>query len=623
MREKQCWLHRNGLDRLNQIRTNDKSHKKTIDIFYGSGTQAHNTDFIEQALPAIERVLSETPQARLVVVGYLRLPVSFTAKYAQQFTQLPAMDSVQGYWSLLEQADINIAVLHDDKVNACKSELKWFEAGCFGIPSVLSSTANYRDVVKDGEDGFLATTEEEWYLALKNLAGSQALRQQVGQAAQKRAQDDYSLQALGSTLAATLDDFVSGIQKAKPRKKIALVNVFFPPQAIGGATRVVADNFSEFRSAYAEDFDVCVFTADVECRPAHQMTVYTYEGCRVYRSTTLWREHMDWHPKDPEMYRLFQEFLELEKPDLIHFHCVQRLTASIVEAARDAKIPYMVTIHDAWWISDFQFLVDHNSKVYPDGHPDPYELIEMPTNMKLADSIERRRDLKDLLHSASRVLTVSNAFADIYRRNGIPQIEVVANGVSSDIPWTQKDTSYTKRVVCGHIGGMSEHKGYYLLKEAVLQSQPKNVELLVVDHSKEEGYEQQSLWGKVPVTFIGRVSQKGIIDLYRKIDVLFAPSMWPESFGLVTREAVASGCWVVASNMGGIGEDVVQNKNGYVIEPNQSMLEAALKHISGSVAKHKSPSNTEVKRTSASQAAELQQIYFAIGEGLVKLEENK
>lgn len=615
VRENRCWLHRNGLDSLNRIRSSDKSHKKTIDIFYGSGTQAHNTDFIEQALPAIQRVLSEVPQARLVIVGYLRLPTSFTARYAKQFTQLPAMDSVQGYWSLLEQADINIAVLHDDKVNACKSELKWFEAGCFGIPSVLSRTANYRDVVNDGEDGFLATTEEEWYSALKNLAGSQTLRQQVGQAAQKRAEGDYSLQALGSTLAATLDDFASGVRDAKPKKKIALVNVFFPPQAIGGATRVVADNFSEFRKSYSDEFDVCIFTADVECRPSHKMTVYTYEGCRVYRSTTLWREHMDWHPKDPEMYRLFQEFLELEKPDLIHFHCVQRLTASIVEAARDAQIPYIVTIHDAWWISDFQFLVDHNSKVYPQGHPDPYQVLELPTNMSLADSIERRRDLKELLHSASRVLTVSNAFAEIYRQNGISQIEVVANGVSSDIPWAQKDTSYTKRVVCGHIGGMSEHKGYYLLKETVLQSQPENVELLVVDHSKEEGYEHQSLWGKVPVTFIGRVSQKRVIDLYRKIDVLFAPSMWPESFGLVTREAVASGCWVVASNMGGIGEDIVQNENGYVIEPSLETLAVALNHINSSVAQHKAASNTEVRRTSANQAMDLKQIYMALSEG--------
>ncbi|WP_144967215.1 glycosyltransferase [Pseudomonas sp. DE0010] len=612
VRENKCWLHRNGLDKLNKIRTTDKSHKKTIDIFYGSGTQAHNTDFVELALPAIERVLSETPQARLVVVGYLRLPETFTRNYAAQFTQLPAMGSIQGYWSLLEQADINIAVLHDDKVNACKSELKWFEAACFAIPSVLSSTANYRDVIKDRVDGFLSATAEEWYAALKQLVDSKALRQQVGMAAQKRVTTDYSLHSLGDGLASTLDNIASNLEKGKRKQKLALVNVFFPPQSIGGATRVVADNFSEFRKTYSENLDICVFTADVECKQPHQMTVYTHEGSRVYRATTLWREHMDWHPKDPDMYRLFQEFLELEKPDLIHFHCVQRLTSSIVEAALDSKVPYIVTIHDAWWISDFQFLVDHNSKVYPEGHPDPYQVIDMPTNIKLDDSIARRRDLKDLLHSASRVLTVSNGFAEIYRNNGIRQIEVVANGVSSDINWQPKDTSFTQRVVCGHIGGMSEHKGYYLLKEAILASQPENIELLIVDHSKEEGYEHHSLWGKVPVTFVGRVSQTGIVDLYTKIDVLFAPSTWPESFGLVTREAIASGCWVVASNMGGIGEDIIENENGYVIEPSKHMLQAVLKYIDQHVTKHKLPSISAVSRTSASQASDLSVIYQAL-----------
>lgn len=53
---------------------------------------------------------------------------------------------------------------------------------------------------------------------------------------------------------------------------------------------------------------------------------------------------MDWHPKDDLMKDLFLEFLELEKPDLIHFHCVQRLTASVVEAAKVSEIPYIVTL---------------------------------------------------------------------------------------------------------------------------------------------------------------------------------------------------------------------------------------------------------------------------------------
>ena len=614
VQERCCWLHRNGLDHLNRFRTLNKSQKQTIDIFYGSGTQAHNSDFIEQALPALERVLKEVPLARLVVVGYLRLPKAFRTRFAKQYTQLPAVKSVQGYWSLLEQADINIAVLHDDSINACKSELKWFEAACFGIPSVLSSTANYRDVVMDGKDAFLATTAEEWYSAIRKLAGSQELRQRMGQAAMQRAKEDYNLQVLGGKLVEQLE---GSIARTQPRKrKLALVNVFFPPQSIGGATRVVADNFSELRKHYADELDVCVFTADVECRTPHEMTVYNHQGCRVYRATTLWREHMDWHPKDPEMYRLFTDFLELERPDIIHFHCVQRLTASIVEAARDAKIPYMVTAHDAWWISDFQFLVDHKGEVYPNGHPDPFQMIELPSNMTLADSIERRRDLKELLYSANKVLTVSNAFAEIYRKNGINEIEVIPNGISDDLPWTPKATSNTEKVVCGHIGGMSEHKGYYLLKEAVLEAQPENLEFLIVDHSKEEGYEHHSFWGKVPVKFIGRVSQESIVGLYSKIDVLFAPSTWPESFGLVTREAAACGCWIVASNLGGIGEDIIENKNGYLVEPTQKMLKKALENINLSAKKHKKLSSIEIKRVSSEQVIALKNIYFSAIENI-------
>ncbi|WP_459741941.1 glycosyltransferase [Pseudomonas sp. 3A(2025)] len=610
VQEQRCWLHRNGLDHLNQFRVQNKSQKQTIDIFYGSGTQAHNSDFIEQALPAIERVLEEVPRARLVVVGYLRLPQAFLTRFAKQYSQLPPVKSVQGYWSLLEQADINIAVLHDDLINACKSELKWFEAACFGIPSVLSSTANYRDVVRDGEDAFLATTSEEWYSSLRQLAGSQELRQRMGQAAMQRAKDDYSLQTLGGKLIEQLESASASAQPRKP--KLALVNVFFPPQSIGGATRVVADNFSALRKHHADELDVCVFTADAEHRSAHQMTVYNHQDCRVYQVTTLWREHMDWHPRDPEMYRLFTEFLEVERPDVIHFHCIQRLTASIVEAAKDFGIPYIVTAHDAWWISDFQFLVDHNDKVYAEGHPDPYQLIELAPNMTLADSIERRRDLKELLNSAEKRLTVSNAFANIYRANGIRDIEVTPNGISEYLPWSPKDTSHTENVVCGHIGSMSEHKGYHLLKDAVLESQPKNLEFLIVDHSKEEGYEHRSFWGKVPVKFIGRVDQDKIVDLYRQIDVLFAPSIWPESFGLVTREAVACGCWVVASSLGGIGEDIVNGENGYVINPTEDMLIKALNYINLSPEKHKASSTTAVKRTATEQTETLKGLYMEL-----------
>lgn len=600
-----CLLHRNGLDKHNQIKIAEHARQDRINIFYGSGTQAHNSDFIELVLPALTCILETYPQARLIIAGYLKLPTEFTTRFSGQLRQVPPVNSIKAYWSLLQQADINLAVLHDDLINGCKSELKWFEAACFGIPSVVSSTENYRDVLTHGEDAFLASNEQEWITSLSKLIEDSALRKQMAANALNKIERDYSVTALGHSLAAQLDSLVVPRRK----RKIALVNVFFPPQAIGGATRVVADNVGVLQAQYGDDIELVVFTSEERCTVPYQLVTYQHNGITVYRSTILYRENMDWHPQDPEMYRLFEQFLALEQPDLVHFHCVQRLTGSVVEATRDAGIPYMVTVHDAWWISDHQFLVDAHGRLYPDGHPDLYAPRTLPNNVTLEQSIERIDYLTGLLHWAKDVLTVSDAFAEIYRKNGITQIGVNRNGISASQPWAPKETGDNPRVVCGHIGGMSAHKGYFLLKEAIEQLQPRHIALLLVDHSKEDGYIEQTSWGAVPVTLIGRVAQDHIVDLYRQIDVLFAPSIWPESYGLVTREAAACGCWVVASDLGGIGEDIIEGESGFIVKPELKSLCDIIKIIDSDADKFKQISKNSNIRLVIEQVEELVKFY--------------
>ncbi|WP_413701737.1 glycosyltransferase [Psychromonas sp. KJ10-10] len=368
--DKTCLLHRNGLDKLNVIRSEDKSHKKTVDIFYGSGTQAHNSDFIDQALPALTRILDKHKNSRLIIAGYLQLPKAFTSRYKTQLKQVPPIKNVKAYWAFLAQADISLAVLDDDEINGCKSELKWFEVACFSIPSVVSTTANYRDVLVDGEDAFIASNEQEWFDALNRLIIDPQLREKIASKALTKVQNEYSVEYLGENLVAQIDSLL--VKPVKNKKKLALVNVFFPPQAIGGATRVVSDNFDILQQQYGDEYELVVFTSDDRCTTPYELTSYQHQGVTVYRSTILYRENMDWHAQDPKMYELFEQFIELEQPDVVHFHCVQRLTASVIEATKDNKIPYIITAHDAWWISDHQFLVDADDNVYPDGHPDMF-----------------------------------------------------------------------------------------------------------------------------------------------------------------------------------------------------------------------------------------------------------
>lgn len=397
---------------------------------------------------------------------------------------------------------------------------------------------------------------------------------------------------------------------SRAASKIALVNVFFPPHSIGGATRVVADQFDALMSDYSDQFDCVVFTSDDKCRHApYQMSVYPYKGARVYKISVPIINHMDWRAEDKEMEALFGLFLENEQPDLIHFHCIQRLTASVVAVAKEKRIPYIVTVHDAWWISDFQFLVDHQGNVYPEGHPDPYVLSTLPEGVSLDQSLRRRNYLKALLNSADKVLAVSESFAALYRHNGIRNVIVNKNGISP-LTWIPKNTGYSDKVVCAHIGGMAEHKGYFLFKSCIEQINPKNIEVLVVDNAREESYTLHDKWNNVDVTFIGRLRQERIIELYTKIDVLFAPSKWPESFGLAAREALACRCWVVASNLGAIGEDIVAGENGFIVDvaTDQEMCEA-VRFIDRHAEKFKSYAAAKKIRTAAEQVDELTDIY--------------
>ena len=118
------------------------------------------------------------------------------------------------------------------------------------------------------------------------------------------------------------------------------------------------------------------------------------------------------------------------------------------------------------------------------------------------------------------------------------------------------------------------------------------------------------MWGTVPVTFIGKTPQEEIDQLYARMDVLVAPSIWPESYGLVTREAAAAGVWVVASDIGAIGEDVIDGKTGNIVTPTTAQLVKAFASIDQS--QFEAVTERKTLRTVNDQVLELTQHYREI-----------
>ena len=63
-----------------------------------------------------------------------------------------------------------------------------------GLPVVASPKGMNKEVVIQGENGFLATTDQEWIDTLTNLLTNPHLRQSFGQAGHKLVHEKYTLQ---------------------------------------------------------------------------------------------------------------------------------------------------------------------------------------------------------------------------------------------------------------------------------------------------------------------------------------------------------------------------------------------------------------------------------------------
>ena len=122
------------------------------------------------------------------------------------------------------------------------------------------------------------------------------------------------------------------------------------------------------------------------------------------------------------------------------------------------------------------------------------------------------------------------------------------------------------------------HKGYHVLQAALLKAQPAapGLELTVLDGSLENDQGYCLEWGSTPVEVRPGLPMQAMADFYGQHDVLIAPSIWPESYGLVSREALSAGLWVVASDAGAMAEPIRHNQNGHRVAAGDAQALAAV-----------------------------------------------
>ena len=303
---------------------------------------------------------------------------------------------------------------------------------------------------------------------------------------------------------------------------------------------------------------------------------------------------LDWRYHDEHIHELFLRYIQFINADLIHFHSIQRLTASVMDVASKLKIPHVVTLHDSWWLCDRQFMINNNQLDCEQYQVDPLVCSKCLDDNN--NSILRRLSLSEKLNKADKLLGVSDYQCSLYINNGFESVSlhkngIVKNEISANCPKTaggSKNLENRGKLKLAYVGGICVHKGYYFLKSVIENLFLENCEFILVDLNLSNKEERQEKWGKNVIKFIGKIDFDKMIEFYQDIDVLLVPSMWRESFGLISREALVQGVWVVASNSGGLVEDIIPGINGDIFEKsNIEQFEKILLEIEANPEKYK------------------------------------
>jgi glycosyltransferase involved in cell wall biosynthesis len=149
----------------------------------GSPTTVEDLRHVEGAL---RRVAAEADVAFRFMGGEASVP-GVSASY-HPWSAETEVDELRSY-------DVGIMPLPDDPWRRGKCGMKALLYMAVGVPTVASPVGLNTEIVRDGENGLLASTEDEWVESLVRLARDAALRRRLGEAGRATVESQFSPRA--------------------------------------------------------------------------------------------------------------------------------------------------------------------------------------------------------------------------------------------------------------------------------------------------------------------------------------------------------------------------------------------------------------------------------------------
>jgi len=185
---------------------------------------------------------------------------------------------------------------------------------------------------------------------------------------------------------------------------------------------------------------------------------------------------------------------------------------------------------------------------------------------------------KVVLENADDLIALTKDMEKAIQRTFAGKIAVIPNGIDlEEFETLSKEKSRAKlhikngKKLIIYVGTLRPIKGIkYLIQSMKIVTKYDDKLLLLLVGDGEEKEKLKNLVDELNLSknikFVGRIIHERIPEYLIASDIFVLPSL-SEGFPLVSLEAMASGLPIVATNVRGLPEIVVDGENGYLVEP--------------------------------------------------------
>jgi glycosyltransferase involved in cell wall biosynthesis len=325
----------------------------------------------------------------------------------------------------------------------------------------------------------------------------------------------------------------------------------------------------------------------------------------------------------------FRQVLDEVEPDLVHIQHLLGLPFDLINLLHRQNTPYIITLHDFWWVCANAQLVTNYSRQLCAG-PQAYLncarcVLARAGRPRLWPAIPvlagplawRNHRLRQALQAADKLIAPSHFVRNWYVEHGVPaeKIIVIPHGLDSPAPPVNRARQFNRPLRFAYIGGLSWQKGVHVLLDAFSGvGQPAELWLAGDEAAEPEYVAQLRQLASPGARFLGRLTREEVWQTLHQVDVVVVPALWYEAFSFIISEAFAAGAPVIASRLGSLAERVRHEVDGLLVPPNdaQALQAALLRFIQEPGLLPKLQAGIQPMWTMAEHCVELEALYKAI-----------